>query len=86
MVFLGPALDQREQRHDEEAGEQADQGQIGHDPEASGLLPELRESDAGFRREPGTGEIKIGAEYRHAECAERYQTDFHRALREFFAP
>ena len=79
------ALDQREQRHHEEAGEQADAGQVHDDAPAARLLQEAGDVEPGHRRRAAAREVQVEQERADAERAQRHQADFDRARRQLLA-
>ncbi|KAG0922524.1 hypothetical protein G6F32_014624 [Rhizopus arrhizus] len=80
-----PGILDREQRHHEDAGEQADADQVDDDAEAAGLLQEGADGQPVHGGLAAAGEVQIKQERGHAERTQRHQADFHRACRQLFA-
>jgi hypothetical protein len=74
---LGADLDQRIQRHDVEAAEEADEKEVAEDAPVAGVLQEGRQRHRLVLQVRGEREIEVDAEQRHADRAEGHQADLH---------
>ena len=76
MGSLAAALDQGVERHAVEAAEHREQEQIGHYPPMRGVGEKRGRAHQPGRGEAARGPPQIDGEGRHADGAERHQTDF----------
>jgi hypothetical protein len=82
---VAAGLDQREQRHDEQAAERTQQQQVGQDAQRAGLVQHAGGIDRQCVHVMHAGEIQVDAEQRQANRPKRHQSDLDFVSRQFLA-